>query len=51
MNVFVLRTLLPEVPTSTVFRGVMPFIVMDFFRLALLVGFPVISLYLPRLMD
>ncbi|MGH8749067.1 MAG: TRAP transporter large permease [Burkholderiales bacterium] len=50
MNVFVLRTLLPEVPTSTVFRGVLPFIVADFFRLSLLVAFPAISLLLPGFM-
>ncbi len=50
MNVFVLRTLLPDVSTSTIFRGVMPFIVADIFRLALLVAFPVISLLLPRYM-
>jgi len=50
MNVFVLRTLLPDVPTSTVFRGVLPFIVADFFRLSLLVAFPAISLLLPRYM-
>ena len=50
MNVFVLRTLLPEVPTGTVFRGVLPFIVADFFRLSLLIVFPVISLLLPRYM-
>jgi len=47
MNVFVLRTLLPEVPTTTVFRGVLPFIVADFFRLSLLVAVPAISLLLP----
>ncbi|HVC13203.1 MAG TPA: TRAP transporter large permease [Burkholderiales bacterium] len=50
MNVFVLRTLLPDVPTRTVFRGVLPFIVADFFRLALLVGVPAISLLLPKYM-
>ncbi|MBS0337343.1 MAG: TRAP transporter large permease [Proteobacteria bacterium] len=50
MNLFVLSTLLPEVPTRTVFRGVMPFIVADVVRLAILVAFPVISLYLPSLM-
>ncbi|HMA89453.1 MAG TPA: TRAP transporter large permease subunit, partial [Burkholderiales bacterium] len=50
MNVFVLRTLLPDVPTRTVFRGVMPFIVADFFRLALLVAVPAISLLLPKFM-
>jgi len=50
MNVFVLKTLLPDVPTSTVFRGVLPFIVVDFFRLALLVAVPAISLLLPHMM-
>ena len=50
MNVFVLRTLLPDVPTRTVFRGVAPFIVADFFRLSLLVAFPIISLLLPKYM-
>ena len=50
MNVFVLRTLLPEVPTTTIFRGVTPFIVSDVFRLALLVAVPGISLLLPGYM-
>ena len=50
MNLFVLSTLIPEVPTRTVFRGVMPFVVVDVIRLAILVAFPVISLYLPSLM-
>jgi C4-dicarboxylate transporter, DctM subunit len=50
MNVFVLRTLLPEVSTGTIFRGVTPFIVSDIFRLALLVAVPAISLLLPRFM-
>jgi len=50
MNLFVLKTLLPGVSTGTVFRGVMPFMAADVVRLALLVAFPVISLYLPSLM-
>ncbi|MEI6724355.1 MAG: TRAP transporter large permease subunit, partial [Betaproteobacteria bacterium] len=50
MNLFVLSTLIPEVPTRTVFRGVMPFVVVDVIRLAILVAFPIISLYLPSLM-
>ncbi len=50
MNLFVLSTLLPQVPTRTVFRGVAPFVVMDIIRLAILVAFPAISLYLPSLM-
>ena len=50
MNLFVLKTLLPEVSTGTVFRGVIPFVTMDCIRLAILIAFPVISLYLPGFM-
>jgi TRAP-type C4-dicarboxylate transport system permease large subunit len=50
MNMFVLKTLLPEVPTGTVFRGVMPFMWADVARLAILVAFPIIALWLPRMM-
>jgi tripartite ATP-independent transporter DctM subunit len=50
MNLFVLKTLLPHVPTGTVFRGVMPFVAVDCARLAILVAFPVISLWLPSFM-
>ena len=48
LNVFVLRSVLPDVPTQTVFRGVMPFIFADIVRLSILVAFPVISLYLTQ---
>jgi C4-dicarboxylate transporter, DctM subunit len=50
MNLFVLKTLLPGVPTTTVFRGVMPFMAADCVRFALLIAFPAISLWLPSLM-
>jgi C4-dicarboxylate transporter DctM subunit len=50
MNLFVLKTLLPQVSTGTVFRGVLPFMFADCVRLAILIAFPVISLYLPSLM-
>ena len=50
MNMFVLRTLLPEVPTGTVFSGVLPFMWADVLRLALLILFPWLSLWLPSLM-
>jgi TRAP-type C4-dicarboxylate transport system permease large subunit len=50
MNLFVLNTLLPQVPTRAIFRGVLPFMAADCIRLAILVAFPIISLYLPRLM-
>src|SRR6267378_66757 len=50
MNLFVLNTLLPQVPTRTIFRGVLPFMAADCVRLAILVAFPVISTYLPGMM-
>jgi tripartite ATP-independent transporter DctM subunit len=50
MNLFVLKTLLPNVPTTTVFHGVMPFLVADCVRFALLIAFPIISLWLPSFM-
>jgi TRAP-type C4-dicarboxylate transport system permease large subunit len=50
MNLFVLKTLIPQVSTGTVFRGVTPFFVADVVRLAILIAFPAISLWLPGLM-
>ncbi|HEX5611339.1 MAG TPA: TRAP transporter large permease [Burkholderiales bacterium] len=50
MNLFVLKTLLPQVSTTTVFRGVLPFFTADCVRLALLIAFPILSLWLPGMM-
>ena len=49
MNVFVLSAMLPEVGTSKIFRGAMPFFIADLFRLGVLVAFPIITLILPKL--
>ncbi len=49
MNLFVLSTLLPQVQTTTVFRGVLPFMAADVVRLAILIAFPAIALWLPSL--
>jgi tripartite ATP-independent transporter DctM subunit len=51
LNVFVLRAVLPQVPMTNVFRGVMPFVGADIVRLSILVAFPSISLFLPKLMS
>ena len=50
MNMFVLRTLLPQVSTGTIFSGVLPFMWADVIRLAILIAFPWLSLWLPSLM-
>ena len=47
LNVFVLRGVVPDVSTGTVFRGVTPFWIADIFRLALLVMVPWLALALP----
>jgi C4-dicarboxylate transporter DctM subunit len=47
MNVFVLRGLLPDVPTGRIFAGVTPFICADIVRLAVIVFVPWLSLILP----
>jgi tripartite ATP-independent transporter DctM subunit len=50
MNLFVLKALLPHVLTGTLFRGVLPFMVADIVRLAILIAFPAIALWLPSMM-
>jgi len=50
MNMFVLKTLLPEVSTGTIFSGVMPFMWADVVRLAIIVAVPWLSLWLPSMM-
>ncbi len=49
LNVYVLKSVLPDVPTGQIFRGVTPFWIADIFRLALIVSIPMIALWLPGL--
>ncbi len=48
MNMFVVRNMLPELSTATIFKGVMPFVYTLVVVLALLVAFPQIALFLPQ---
>lgn len=48
MNMFVVRNMLPELSTMTVFKGVLPFVFTLIAVLALLVAFPEIALFLPQ---
>jgi tripartite ATP-independent transporter DctM subunit len=50
LNVFVLKGVLETVPTSTIFKGVTPFIFADLVRVTILVLVPGISLLLPSFM-
>ena len=46
MNVFVLRSVLPDVPLGTIFRGVYPFWYADMARLVIIIAVPWLSLAL-----
>lgn len=50
MNVFVLSGILKDIRTGTIFKGILPFWAADMLRLALVVAFAQISLWLPNLL-
>ena len=50
MNMFVVRNMLPELSTATIFKGVLPFVYTLVAVLALLVAFPQIALFLPQML-
>ncbi len=50
VNLFVIRSVVPDVPMMTVIRGVIPFIVADLVRVLLIAAVPAISLWLPQLL-
>src|ERR1700683_996870 len=47
MIVFVIKSVIGDIDFSTIFRGVIPFIITDLCRLVILITFPMIALYLP----
>lgn len=51
MNLFVIKSLQPDVPLSVVMRGVLPFVLADLVKIVLLVAFPALSLWLPSTMN
>lgn len=50
MNVFVIKSVVKDVSFTTIFKGVLPFVVTDIIRLIILIAFPVIALWLPSKM-
>jgi tripartite ATP-independent transporter DctM subunit len=50
LNVFVLRTVLRDTDTSTIFKGLLPFVAMDIVRILLLLAVPALALAIPRTM-
>ncbi|MGX1096928.1 C4-dicarboxylate transporter DctM subunit [Amorphus sp. MBR-141] len=47
MNLFVMKSVAKDVSLMTIYRGVLPFVFADIIKLALLVLFPALSLWLP----
>ena len=47
MNVFVIKSVVQDVSFTTIFKGVIPFVLTDLLRLVILIAFPVIALWLP----
>jgi tripartite ATP-independent transporter DctM subunit len=47
MNIFVIKSVIDDVKISTIFYGVIPFIITDLLRLLILIAFPMIALWLP----
>ena len=51
MNLFVLQGVVPGLTMQSMIRGITPFVVADLVRVALLVAFPMIALWLPSGMN
>ena len=47
MNIFVIKSVVEDAKISTIFYGVLPFILTDLVRLAILIAFPILALWLP----
>jgi tripartite ATP-independent transporter DctM subunit len=50
LNCFVVNGVRPDIPLSTVFRGILPFFVADVITVGVFIAFPDIILWLPRMM-
>jgi len=50
INLFVLKTVVPEVKLSTIVSGILPFVVSDVGRIALVLALPGLALWLPNVL-
>jgi tripartite ATP-independent transporter DctM subunit len=51
LNCFVVSGVRPDIPVTTVFRGIMPFFIADVLTVGLFLAFPQIILWVPRMMQ
>lgn len=50
MNVFVVKGVAPQIPIGAIYRGVMPYVISNSLRLAVLLLFPALALWLPQVL-
>jgi C4-dicarboxylate transporter DctM subunit len=50
MNVFVIKSVIKDVNMSTIFIGVLPFVLTDLIRLVILILFPLLAIWPPQRM-
>jgi len=50
MNVYIIHGIAKDIPMSTIFRGIVPFLIADVCHIAMLIAIPQLSLFLPSLM-
>lgn len=50
INLYVIRSMMPEIPMMAIVKGVIPFIVSDLLRILLIAAFPAVVMWLPRLL-
>jgi TRAP-type C4-dicarboxylate transport system permease large subunit len=50
LNVYVLKGVAPDVPFTTIFRGIWPYLLVEALALVILTIFPDIALFIPSLM-
>lgn len=50
MNIFMLNSIAKNIPLATIYRGVMPFVLVDLIKVATLLLFPALALWLPSQM-
>ncbi len=48
MNIFMLSSIAKNIPVTTIYRGVAPFVFVDLIKLAALVVFPALAIWLPN---
>lgn len=49
VNLFVVRSFAPDIPITTIVKGIVPFVASDIVRVFVIASFPILSLWLPSL--